>query len=150
MDCEYWSLLDLGDSWSWTWAGFKRPEHPVALGGDGSLISEDVWINREETLKNMRTDTFISRRWVSLSDSGQCEVAWYMVTQSGLCPGLQPIWEERRLNLYHILLEYEHEDSLGSPSVSSLHIRPSCQTSLQEGYRKIYQLFSFSCNWNLN
>jgi len=100
MDCEYWSLLDLGDSWSWTWAGFKRPEHPVALGGDGSLISEDVWINREETLKNMRTDTFISRRWVSLSDSGQCEVAWYMVAQSGLCPGLQPIWEERRLNLY--------------------------------------------------
>ena len=61
-----------------------------------------IWrrINREETLKNMRTDTFISRRWVSLSDSGQCEVAWYMVTQSGLCPGLQPIWEERRLNLY--------------------------------------------------
>ena len=123
MDCEYWSLLDLGDSWSWTWAGFKRPDHnTVTLGGDGSLISEDVWMNREETLKNMRTDTFISRRWVSLSDSGQCEVAWYMVTQSGLCPGLQPIWEERRLNLYHILLEYEHEDSLGSPSVSSLHM----------------------------
>jgi len=39
------------------------------------------------------------------------------------------------------LLEYEREDSLGSPSVSSLHIRPSRQTSLQEGYRKIYQNF---------
>ena len=39
------------------------------------------------------------------------------------------------------LLEYEREDGLGSPSVSSLHIRPSRQTSLQEGYRKIYQNF---------
>ena len=40
------------------------------------------------------------------------------------------------------LLEYEREDGLGSPSVSSLHIRPSRQTSLQEGYRKsIKKLF---------
>ena len=62
-------------------------------------------------------------------------------------PGWADLIVERRLNLHHMnLLEYEREDSLGSPSVSSLHIRPSCQTSLQEGYRKIYQLFSFSCN----
>ena len=50
---------------------------------------------------------------------------------------------ERRLNLHHMnLLKYERENSLDSPSVSSLHIRPSRQTSLQEGYRKsIKKLF---------
>ena len=86
-------VLDLGrvqKAWTWT----------VALGGDGSLT---IWrrMNKQGGNIEKYADRHIhSRRWVSLSDSGQCEVAWYMVTQSGLCPGLQPIWEERRLNLY--------------------------------------------------
>ena len=55
-------------------------------------------------------------------------------------PGWADLIVERRLNLHHMnLLKYERENSLDSPSVSSLHIRPSRQTSLQEGYRKIYQ-----------
>ena len=57
-------------------------------------------------------------------------------------PGWADLIVERRLNLHHMnLLKYERENSLDSPSVSSLHIRPSRQTSLQEGYRKIYQNF---------